>query len=542
MADIFISYSREDRDLVQALSEGLQSAGFSVWWDRDIGGGAEFAKAIERELNAAKTVLVAWSAASITSHWVRDEADYAREEGKLLPLSLDGVLPPLGFRQLHALEFKGWDRDSNHSAFVGLLKSLGKKPPPPGPSAASGKSRWVKPGIAVLPFANLSTDKEIEFFADGLTEDVTTSLSTHQHISVAARSSSFAYKNKSADIRELGKALGARYVVAGSVRKMGKRARVTAQFVSVESGAQIWANKFDHVLEELYDDPDDLVAQISGNVFTQLTTAESARARKLPDDALGIWEHCQLAAGYLGQMPVSVSAIAPVLDALEKAIATAPEYSLAHALFSWGCNVSLVNGTYEDDQFANLLEKAKKHLKIARWGAGDDLYCLTWVAAAESTAGFHDRAVRRLEHVLHRNPASSEAWFMLSQAFAYLGRHGDAREALDRAIAIAPEGGIARFHQWYVGILGYLAGNYEEALPYIKAQAVISPEYGACQALAAIGCFILGDETGARKYIARAKGPNPHLRPQKLFGMIATQHDREKGAREFSILEQLWTE
>jgi hypothetical protein len=100
LADVFISYSREDQELIQSLAESLQAEGFSVWWDRNIGGGAEFARAIERELSAAKTVLVAWSTASIGSHWVRDEADYARGEDKLLPLSLDGVPPPLGLGQM----------------------------------------------------------------------------------------------------------------------------------------------------------------------------------------------------------------------------------------------------------------------------------------------------------------------------------------------------------------------------------------------------------------------------------------------------------
>ena len=542
LADIFISYSREDRDLVQSLSEALQAAGFSSWWDRDIGGGAEFARAIERELDAAKTVIVAWSAASIGSHWVRDEADYAREEGKLLPLSLDGVLPPLGFRQLHALEFKGWNRDANHVAFVGLLNSLGTKASSPGPSAAPEKARWVKPSIAVLPFVNLSADKEVEFFADGLTEDVITSLSTNQHISIAARSSSFAYKNQSADVRELGKALGARYVVEGSVRKMGKRARVTAQFVRVESGAHIWANKFDPLLEDLYENPDDLVEQISGNVFAQLVSAEAERARKLPEDAMSVWEHCQRAVGDFGRMAASLSTTRQILVPLEKAVASAPEYCLAHALFSWACNAALVNGAYEDVEKATLFENAKKHLRIAQSGADGDLYCLTWVAASETFAGMHARAARRLEHVLHRNPASAEALFLLAQAYAYLGRHGEARDALDRAMTIAPEGGMARFHEWYLGFLGHLAGRYEEALPYIKARSVIDPTYGTCQAIAAIECFLLGDETEARKYTAKAKDPNPHLRPEKLFGLIATQHDREKGAREYAILEQLWAE
>jgi len=542
LADVFISYSREDQELVQSLAESLQAEGLSVWWDRNIGGGAEFATAIERELSAAKTVVVAWSTASIGSHWVRDEADYARGENKLLPLSLDGVLPPLGFRQLHALQFKGWNQNADHPAFAALLSSLGQDRSSTTPSTEKTKSTWAKPGIVVLPFTSLSTDKEVEFLADGITEDVITALSTIQHVSVAARSSSFAYKERSVDVRAVGQALGARYVVEGSVRKMGKRARVAAQFVSVESGAQIWANKFDFVLEELQDDPDELVTQICGNVFAQLIASESERAKRLPPEAMGIWEHCQLAAGYFRRWDVALETITRTLDDLEREIATAPEYGLGHALLSWGYNAAIVNGAYERDQFGPLLQKAKKHLKIARIQAGDDLYCLTWIGASETFAGLHDRAAPRLERVLERNPANVEAWYMLCQAYAQGGRYAEARSALDRVRAIAPEAGLSGFHRWYSGYVSYAAGDYEDALPHLKAQGRLTPSWAACHALTAISCFILGDEDEARKYIAKAKDPNPHLRPDRLAGIVRTQQDRDKGAREYAILEQLWHE
>jgi len=137
--------------------------------------------------------VVAWSSASIGSHWVRDEAEYARGENKLLPLSLDGVLPPLGFRQIHALEFKDWDRKADHPAFAALLRSFGQDRSSTAPSTGHKTSTWAKPGIVVLPFTSLSADKEIEFLADGITEDVITALSTNQHVSVAARTAALKF-------------------------------------------------------------------------------------------------------------------------------------------------------------------------------------------------------------------------------------------------------------------------------------------------------------------------------------------------------------
>ena len=541
MADIFISYSRTDRDLIQSLAEALQSEGFSVWWDCNIGGGAEFARAIEKELDAAKTIIVAWSEESVSSHWVRDEADYARGEDKLLPLSLDGVLPPLGFRQLHALEFQDWDRPSDHPAFIRLLGSLGK-PKSVAASSASRTAGWVKPSIAVLPFVNLSTDKEIEFLADGITEDVIAEMSTNQHISVAARSSSFAYKNQSPDVRQIGKALGVRYVAEGSVRKMGKRARISAQLVGVETGAHIWANKFDCLLEELYENPDDFVMQVSGGLRAQLISAEQDRANQLPVEALGIWEHCQRALCVFGRGFVFPDRIRQMLQDLEQALELAPDYSLAHAVFSFGASGALANGAYEDHEREALFERSKRHLRIARSGSEEDLYCLTWIAAAEIFTGRHERAQQRLEHVLRRNPANPAALFWITQAYAWSGQHAEAREALERAMAIAPEGGFARLHPWYSALTAFAAGDYEEALPPAKAQLVISPTYGACLGVAAISAFMVGDEAAARAYIVKARTDNPHLRPEKLVGMLTSQHDREKGAREYQILERLWAE
>jgi len=130
------------------------------------------------------------------------------------------------------------------------------------------------------------------------------------------------------------------------------------------------------------------VTQISGNVFSQLLTAESERAKRLPPDAMGIWEHCQLARSYFKRWEVSIETISRTLDNLERAIATAPEYALGHAILSWGCNTAIVNGAYE------------------------------MVGASETFAAMHDCAIPRLERVLERNPANVEAWYFLAQAYA----------------------------------------------------------------------------------------------------------------------------
>lgn len=124
MADIFISYARADREVVAALSAALEQSGRSVWWDRHIDGGSAFAQAIETELGAAQAVIVVWSQAALKSDWVKDEAAAARDQGKLVPVSLDGSVAPLGFRQYHAIDLSAWGGDSASPAFGDLLRSL----------------------------------------------------------------------------------------------------------------------------------------------------------------------------------------------------------------------------------------------------------------------------------------------------------------------------------------------------------------------------------------------------------------------------------
>jgi len=548
MADVFISYARPDRERIEHLAQALKSRGYSLWWDRQIGGGAEFSRMIETELVAAKIVIVAWSTHSLDSHWVRDEADFARGEHKLLPITLDGVLPPLGFRQLHAIDFSSWDATASHPSFASLLGSLGapadpsagsavpaRAPVPPAPMGTGGK-----PGIAVLPFENMSSDEEIEFLADGLTEDIITLLSANRHLSVPARTSVFSFKGRSVDIRGIGDALGVRYIVEGSIRKMGARGRVTVQLIAAESGEHIWASKFDSELQVLTEAPDDVVHKIAGSLFAQLTWAEADRSERAPPETLGAWEYCQRTATRIGRAVGSQKTMDLSLMEMGKALEIEPDYALAHALLSWALNAAIINGMYQDADLAALVDSAKHHLRRARELAQGDLLTLTYIGACENFTGQQDRALHTLEQVLARNPAAAEAWYLICQVYAYLGRFDEARTAIDRASALAPEGGFAPAHDWYRGLADFVAGDYAAAMPRLRRKAQEQPDYGYANVLCALCEDALGNCDGANKFIARTKEHNPQLRPEKLAGVFLSQFDSEKGRREYAALERLW--
>ena len=547
LADIFISYDHSDRAEITKLASALEVEGYSVWSDRDIASGTEFSRVIEIELDAASHVIVVWSSASLASNWVRDEADYAREKGKLLPISLDGVLPPIGFRQIHSLNFDGWDGAASAHNFQSLLQSFrGEKISPTlvadnaTLNAAPNDPESRKPSIAVLPFANMSSDVEQGFLADGLTEDLITALSTNRHLSVAARTTTFAYKGISIDIREVGRELNARYVVEGSLRKIGACVRVTVQFIDTETGAHIWANNYNATIEEFSAAPDEIVEKITASLGAQLIWAEADRAELTDDSELGAWELIQKASAAVGRSAGSRATMLECVAQLRRATDIEPDSGLAHALLSWFYNAAITNSIFEDREYAGFLENAKRHLRVARELAGNDYLCLMWIGASENYGGMNERSLHTLRQVLDRNPANAEALFHLSQTYAFMGRFDEARQAIIRAAELSPEAGFGLQHDWYRGIIEYFAGNYEKALPFVLAQVTNFPEYGIANACAAMLYALTDDEESARKYIARLKQHNPQMTAKRLSLLILNQQNKEKGARENALMQKLW--
>jgi TolB-like protein len=517
VADVFISYAREDRDFVSSLASNLEAAGLSVWWDRNISGGAEFAQTIEEELKKSAAAIVVWSPDALNSHWVRDEAEFAREEQKLLPISLNNVSPPLGFRQLHALNFEASSIDPLDGTFQELLVALGVNPSElaaakQGQSTGAGV-RATKPGLIVIPFTSRSSDHDLEFIADGSTHE--TPHSAHP-----------------ADIR---------YQVEGSVRKQGTRLRVTVQLLENETGENIWARKFDQPLEAFNDNPDDVVEKICGSLFSQLVSAEADRADLLAPEELGAWEYCQLAARMIPQAGGSMERMPLLIAELENAIRIQPDYALAHAILSWGAMAAFINGMYSsEDEMNDYLRKFDRHLREARDHANDDLLTLTYIGAAENYSGQQDLAVHTLEKVLSRNPASADAWYMICMPYLYLGRYDDARHAIARASELSPEAGYSPQYEWYGGLIEFIAGDIEKARPMIDRTILHHPKYGYACAVAAICAYLQGDESKARGYIAQAKKHNQHLLPRHLEGMLSSQPDEAKGASDYQILQELW--
>lgn len=397
LADIFISYARPDRDRIETLAAALETEGYSVWWDRHIEGGAEFSKDIERELAAAKAVIVAWSKDSIQSRWVKDEAGVAAEAGQLVSLSLDGALPPIGFKQFHAIDFSGDENSAQDNLMRSIASKLGGTPragvnPTPlpskknsisfsdpkiwggalavvavllisglmltrqAPSAPPSKSAAIetpeKPVVAevvksatatgnivaVLPFANRSANADDAFFADGMHDDLLTKLSKISALQVISRTSVLRFRDTEQPIPEIANSLGAAAVMEGAVQRAGNRVRINVQLIDGETDQHLWAEIYDRELtaENIFDIQEEITRAIAGALETVLSGEDLVALKDRPtkNDAAYNAYLLGLSRGEdLFTVPRSERDSA--IAAFDEAIALDPEFAAAHARKSY---------------------------------------------------------------------------------------------------------------------------------------------------------------------------------------------------------------
>jgi adenylate cyclase len=277
VARIFLSYAREDVESARKLAEAVGRGGHEVWWDRHIQGGSRFTTEIDRALKDAEVVVVLWTDASIESAWVQDEAAEGRDTGRLVPVSLNGCRAPLGFRQFHTVALD-WDPNGEPQPMAELLQALDKTAgTSSAASAEAKKSESQAPAvtsICVLPFVNMSGDPEQEYFSDGITEDIITDLSKVSALLVIARNTSFTFKGKVMDVKDVARALDVTHVLEGSVRKAGDRVRITAQLIDAATGGHVWADRYDRDLTDIFAIQDEISKAIVAALRVKLLPAE----------------------------------------------------------------------------------------------------------------------------------------------------------------------------------------------------------------------------------------------------------------------------
>ena len=281
MARIFLSYSRDDIDCARRLAETLGGAGHQVWWDQHIQGGSRFSAAIDHALKDAQAVVVLWSPKSVESAWVQDEAAEGRDSGRLVPVLIGEIKPPLGFRQFQSIDFSDWKGEQTAPQLGALLDAIAQlggvgKAIADAPKEISAEAR--KASICVLPFVNMSGDPEQEYFSDGISEDIITDLSKVSALRVIARNSAFNLKGRAVDIKEVAQMFDVSYVLEGSVRKAGDRVRITAQLIDGKGEDHVWADRYDRDLTDIFAIQDEISKAI----------VAALRVKLLPDEKKAI--------------------------------------------------------------------------------------------------------------------------------------------------------------------------------------------------------------------------------------------------------------
>ena len=330
--------------------------------------------------------------------------------------------------------------------------------------ASSGLPLPDKPSIAVLPFQNLSGDPEQEYFADGMVEEITTAISRLPWLFVIARNSSFAYKGKAIDVKQVARELGVRYVLEGSVRKASQRVRITGQLIDATVGNHIWADRFDGSLDDIFDLQDRVAASVVGAIEPRLRLSEIERASRKPTGNLGAYDLYLRALAQL--YSYTEQSFDEAIALAKRALAIDPLCAPAAAIIGWCRTLQRVQGwgAPSDNDIAEGVRLARQALEAGRddpdtiWQAAWTLFVLAGEAALSET--FIDRA-------LTLNPNSATAWQCRGSIYALRNNQPEAAiEAFERAQRLSPFDPLGYFNSAGLALAHLVAQRFEQAIEW----------------------------------------------------------------------------
>ncbi len=366
-----------------------------------------------------------------------------------------------------------------------------------------------KPSIAVLPFENMSGDPEQEYFSDGIAEDIITALSKFRWFFVTARNSTFTYKGAAIDIKQVGRELGVRYVLEGSVRKAGSRIRITAQLIEAATGNHIWAERYDRQLDDIFDLQDEMQQAIVAAVEPEMAGAEMDRAVKKAPQMLDAWDLFQQANWHFNQRSLEATDFAEPL--YEKVVALDPSFAPAYAMHAWLLHNAVVYGFRTDTEV-----QLGKGLEIGRTGVlKDDRDALTHFALGRvmTMAGDLTGGIREQRLAVQLNPNFSFAAWGLGEALGRAGHHQEALETIEVALRLSPRDTLRflflRFkghNHDALGQTGAAEAAYREAVALNHHVSIVTPNITLIDFLVR-----RGRQEEARALMSDLAGAHPEL-------------------------------
>jgi TolB-like protein/Tfp pilus assembly protein PilF len=374
-------------------------------------------------------------------------------------------------------------------------------------------ARPDKPSIAVLPSQNLSADPEQEYFADGMVEEIITALSRMRWLFVIARNSSFTYKGRAVDVRQISRELGVRYVLEGSVRKAANRVRITGQLVDAANGANLWADRFEGGLESVFDLQDRVTACVVGAIGPKLEQAEIERARRKPTENLDAYDYFLRGMACVHRW--NRGANAEALQLLYRAIELDPDFASAYGMAA-RCYSQRKGSGWMIDRVHEVAEAARLATRATELAKDD--------AVALGTAGFTfayvvgdpDGGVALIDRALLLDPNLAQAWLYGGWVRIWLGQHETAIEHLARAMRLNPQDPHMFNMQAGIAAAHFFAGRYADASSWAEAAARQQPNHVIAACICAASSALDGRFTEARKATARLRQLEPALRLSNL--------------------------
>ncbi|WP_179041366.1 TIR domain-containing protein [Sphingobium lactosutens] len=547
---LFLSYSRDDRDRVMPIISALERRGLTVWWDGLLAGGQRFAHTTESALESADIILVVWTARSIQSHWVRDEATRGRDRGRMVSVTLDGVEPPLGFRQVQYIDLAQWTKRADSSLFRELLRAVEAVAAAPGnalsierpqsataqggrklsrrgamiagasgiAALAGGYTTWrsglLSPkandkSIAVLPFENLSDDPKQTYFSDGLSEELRATLSLNPQLAVAALTSSDSFRTGARTIAQISRVLDVAYILEGSVRRSGESLRVTARLIKGATGFQSWSETFNRKLANVLDVQNEIATNVVDSLIVSLDGDKASGKRRIGGTSSLAAFDSYLHGMALYNLAADERSDRGALAAFDRAVSIDPAYAAAHAARSRALTVigsSYASGKELARYFDEAIAAARKAIQLA-----------PSLAEGHSALGFIlsngrlDLAGARQPYEKSFELGYGNAAILGSFALyaAFIGTFDDARKATARATRLDPlNASVLRT----AAIVEFCARAYDAAQQAVRGALALNRKVNNVHRILGDIALVKGDYAAAKGYFEAETSPLSRIR------------------------------
>jgi TolB-like protein len=370
----------------------------------------------------------------------------------------------------------------------------------PAPPQAASLPLPDKPSIAVLPFANMSGDPEQEYFVDGMVEEIITALSRIRWLFVIARNSSFTYKGQAVDVKRVGRELGVRYVLEGSVRKAGTRVRITGQLIDTATATHIWVDRFDGALDDIFGLQDEVAANVAGAIEPKLRLAEIERVARRPTTSLDAYDLYLRGQALIYKYTEEAAAEAVAL--FKRALMFDPGFAPAAAMI--GVCYTLPHATPSSADIDIAVRLAREAIGQGR----DDPDTLAWAACTlQLWAGEHALATSTVERALALNPNSAAVWDVYGWICAWLNRPDNAIAAFRRAMRLSPMDPIAFAFAAGMALAHLAAKQFDEAIDWADRALHDQPRFLTALRIKLAATAYLGHQQSSKELLRQlAKG------------------------------------